>query len=198
VGSVREEISRWCHGGPKRARSWKRRTQPRKAYSLSGLLYSERRDVNYGIWPSLPIRIGKQFCLGPGRDMTRHRSEREFEKTPGMLGGSRITAGEYVATPEVGRLLLIGVNVDCRRLRDLGGTMHHGDVSTKVAAGLLALRKRIKAAKIPSSKLDESINVAVWNIREFDKQPQLHRGTNPGRTLSRSSMDETWCRACTP
>src|ERR1035438_7630520 len=30
VGSVREEISRWCHGGPKRARSWKRRTQPRK------------------------------------------------------------------------------------------------------------------------------------------------------------------------
>jgi hypothetical protein len=42
VGSVRGEISRWCHGGPKRARSWKRRTQPRKTYSLSGLLYSER------------------------------------------------------------------------------------------------------------------------------------------------------------
>ena len=47
VGSVREEISRWCHGGPKRARSWKRRTQPRKTYSLSGLLYSEeRRFIN--------------------------------------------------------------------------------------------------------------------------------------------------------
>ena len=45
VGSVREETSRWCHGRPKRARSWKRRTQPRKAYSLSGLLYSERSDV---------------------------------------------------------------------------------------------------------------------------------------------------------
>jgi hypothetical protein len=45
VGSVREGISRWCHGGPKRARSWKRRTQPRKTYSPSGLLYSERRDV---------------------------------------------------------------------------------------------------------------------------------------------------------
>jgi hypothetical protein len=42
VGSVRDEISRWCHGGPKRARSWKRRTQPRKTYSLPGLLYSER------------------------------------------------------------------------------------------------------------------------------------------------------------
>src|SRR5580700_4112500 len=41
VGSGREE-SRWCHGGPKRARSWKRRIQPRKTYSLSGLLYSER------------------------------------------------------------------------------------------------------------------------------------------------------------
>ena len=30
VGSVREELSRWGHGGPKRARSWKRRIQPRK------------------------------------------------------------------------------------------------------------------------------------------------------------------------
>jgi hypothetical protein len=36
VGSVREETSRWCHGRPKRARSWKRRTQPRKTYSPSG------------------------------------------------------------------------------------------------------------------------------------------------------------------
>ena len=48
--------------------------------------------------------------------------------------------------------------------------MHHGDVSAEVAAGLLALRKRIDAAKIPSSKLDETINVAVWNIREFGKK----------------------------
>lgn len=45
VGSVRE-ISRWCHGGPKRARSWKRGIQPRKTYSLSGLLYSERGDLS--------------------------------------------------------------------------------------------------------------------------------------------------------
>ena len=44
VGSVREETSRWCHGEPKRARSWKRRTQPRKTCSPSGLLYSERGD----------------------------------------------------------------------------------------------------------------------------------------------------------
>jgi hypothetical protein len=48
--------------------------------------------------------------------------------------------------------------------------MHHGDVSPDIAAGLLALRKRIEAAKIPSSKLDETINVAIWNIREFGKK----------------------------
>ena len=47
--------------------------------------------------------------------------------------------------------------------------MHHGDVSPEIAQGLLALRKRIAAAKIPPSKLDETINIAVWNIREFGK-----------------------------
>jgi hypothetical protein len=50
--------------------------------------------------------------------------------------------------------------------------MHHGDVSPQIAQGLLALRKRITAADIPPSKLDETINVAVWNIREFGK---VHR-----------------------
>jgi len=48
-------------------------------------------------------------------------------------------------------------------------TMHHGDITPDIAAGLLALKKRIDAAKIPPSKLDETINVAVWNIREFGK-----------------------------
>ena len=47
--------------------------------------------------------------------------------------------------------------------------MHHGPVSAEIAAGLLALKKRIEAAKIPSSKLDETVNVAVWNIREFGR-----------------------------
>ena len=47
--------------------------------------------------------------------------------------------------------------------------MHHGSVSTEIAQGLLALRKRIAAAKIPPSKLDETIHVAVWNVREFGK-----------------------------
>lgn len=50
--------------------------------------------------------------------------------------------------------------------------MHHGPVSPEIAAGLLALKKRIDAAKIPSSKLDETINLAVWNIREFGKVPR--------------------------
>jgi hypothetical protein len=48
--------------------------------------------------------------------------------------------------------------------------MHHGDVSPEIARGLLALKRRIAAAKIPPSQLDESINVAVWNIREFGKK----------------------------
>jgi endonuclease/exonuclease/phosphatase family metal-dependent hydrolase len=47
--------------------------------------------------------------------------------------------------------------------------MHHGPVSREIARGLLALKKRIDAAKIPPSKLDETINLAVWNIREFGK-----------------------------
>ena len=50
--------------------------------------------------------------------------------------------------------------------------MHHGDVSPEIAAGLLALKARITAADIPPSKLDESINVAMWNIREFGKKPR--------------------------
>jgi endonuclease/exonuclease/phosphatase family metal-dependent hydrolase len=50
--------------------------------------------------------------------------------------------------------------------------MHHGPVSPEIAAGLLVLKKRIDAAKIPSSKLDETINLAVWNIREFGKVPR--------------------------
>lgn len=50
--------------------------------------------------------------------------------------------------------------------------MHHGNVSPEIAAGLLALRARIDAANIPSSKIDETITVAVWNIREFGKAPR--------------------------
>ena len=57
VGSVRGEIFRWCHGGPKRARSWKRRIQPRQTYSLLGLLYSERRDFSPIALPITPTGV---------------------------------------------------------------------------------------------------------------------------------------------
>ncbi len=56
--------------------------------------------------------------------------------------------------------------------------MHHGDVSPELAQGLLALKERIDAAGIAPSKLDESINVAVWNVRDFGKarrtEPAIH------------------------
>ena len=48
--------------------------------------------------------------------------------------------------------------------------MHHGKITPEIAQGLIALRKRIVAAKIPPSKLDETINVAIWNIREFGRK----------------------------
>lgn len=56
--------------------------------------------------------------------------------------------------------------------------MHHGKVSPKLAKGLLALKKRIDSAEITPSMPDESINVAIWNIREFGKkkrtEPAIH------------------------
>ena len=48
--------------------------------------------------------------------------------------------------------------------------MNHGKVSPEIAKGLLALHERIAASHIPSSKIDESINIATWNIREFGKK----------------------------
>jgi len=50
--------------------------------------------------------------------------------------------------------------------------VNHGIVSPEIAAGLKTLRSRIAKAKIPSSKLDETLNIATWNIREFGKKPR--------------------------
>ena len=47
--------------------------------------------------------------------------------------------------------------------------MNHGKVSKEITAGLQALKQRIAAAKVPSSKIDEKLNIASWNIREFGK-----------------------------
>ena len=50
--------------------------------------------------------------------------------------------------------------------------MFHGDVGPDIAKGLEELRRRIRTAHIPPSVLDESINIATWNIREFGKKPR--------------------------
>jgi endonuclease/exonuclease/phosphatase family metal-dependent hydrolase len=48
--------------------------------------------------------------------------------------------------------------------------MFHGQVSKSIADGLLALAPRIRDADIPASKLDETLNIATWNIREFGRR----------------------------
>jgi hypothetical protein len=48
--------------------------------------------------------------------------------------------------------------------------MFHGNVSLEIAEGLKLIRKRIETAKIPPSKLDETLNIATWNIRELGKK----------------------------
>jgi endonuclease/exonuclease/phosphatase family metal-dependent hydrolase len=48
--------------------------------------------------------------------------------------------------------------------------MHHGTISKPIADGLIALRQRIEKGGNPSSKLDETLNLATWNIREFGKK----------------------------
>lgn len=48
--------------------------------------------------------------------------------------------------------------------------MEHGNITESIAKGLLTLQDRIKKANIPSSKLDETLNIATWNIREFGKK----------------------------
>jgi endonuclease/exonuclease/phosphatase family metal-dependent hydrolase len=48
--------------------------------------------------------------------------------------------------------------------------MNHGKVSPEIAKGLKVLRSRIANAGVPSSKLDETLNIATWNIREFGKK----------------------------
>src|SRR3989339_179066 len=50
--------------------------------------------------------------------------------------------------------------------------MFHGKIDSTTAKGLKELTKRIEQAKIPSSKLDETINIATWNSREFGRKPR--------------------------
>lgn len=54
--------------------------------------------------------------------------------------------------------------------------MHHisdiKTVSKDIAKGLIVLKERIEACNIPPSKLDETFNLATWNIREFGRVPR--------------------------
>lgn len=48
--------------------------------------------------------------------------------------------------------------------------MFHGSLNLETARSLKNLRKRIEKARIPPSKLDETLNIATWNIREFGRK----------------------------
>ena len=52
--------------------------------------------------------------------------------------------------------------------------MDHGTIDVSTAKGLEVLRERIAKKPIPSSKLDESLNIATWNIREFGRKRRLN------------------------
>lgn len=48
--------------------------------------------------------------------------------------------------------------------------MDHGKIDPDLARRLMELRHRIELHKIPPSMLDESLNVAIWNVRDFGKK----------------------------
>ncbi len=48
--------------------------------------------------------------------------------------------------------------------------MDHSKLNLDELKGLKVLRERIKDANIPSSKLDETINIATWNIRHWGQK----------------------------
>jgi hypothetical protein len=51
--------------------------------------------------------------------------------------------------------------------------MHHGNVDTDTLEALQLLSETIdKKGKVPSSKLDETLIIASWNIREFGRKPR--------------------------
>jgi len=48
--------------------------------------------------------------------------------------------------------------------------MDHSRLNVEELKGLKELRNRIDAANIPSSKLDETVNIATWNIRHWGQE----------------------------
>ena len=50
--------------------------------------------------------------------------------------------------------------------------MRHGILDLESARGLKALRRRLEAGgnRAPHSILDDTMNLAIWNIREFGRR----------------------------
>ncbi len=48
--------------------------------------------------------------------------------------------------------------------------MHHGQIDTETAEALQLLSATIDKGNVPASKLDETLIIASWNIREFGKK----------------------------
>lgn len=57
----------------------------------------------------------------------------------------------------------------------LAAAMRHGRLDRDMALGLKKLRRRLEAEgnRVPPSILDETVNLATWNIREFGRRPRL-------------------------
>ena len=74
---MREELSRWCHGGPKRARSWKRRIQPKEAYSSPVLLYSEKAALAGVLLVAVDPRNSSRECSHSGHTAKENRKTQD-------------------------------------------------------------------------------------------------------------------------
>ena len=53
--------------------------------------------------------------------------------------------------------------------------MFHGRLTPDLARGIRVVRDRIELAQIPPSILDETLNLATWNIREFGRRRRRAR-----------------------
>lgn len=58
----------------------------------------------------------------------------------------------------------------CVLITIMGEYMNHSSLKLDELKALKLLRARIASAKIPSSKLDEAINIATWNIRYWGQK----------------------------
>ena len=55
--------------------------------------------------------------------------------------------------------------------------MRHGDLDKETVLGLRELRRRLETDSnlVPPSVLNETMNLATWNVREFGRRPRLNK-----------------------